>query len=148
MLRHLLHITLRGAVAGGKAALLPALPIEWLEPLVKLDAAVKSPGWGVKPAWWRRWLHGAESPHIFDVAFFELLSRQKYKRDVGGLKPAYAYAGTGKGAGLRCIDSELSEPADSYTLPRMIRTADGREVLQQQLIKEREAQANEAASTA
>lgn len=151
MLRHLLRVTLRGAVEGGKKALLPALPVEWLEPIVKLDSAVKSPAWGTKVTWWRRRLYGLVSPHVFDVAFFELLSRQKYRRDVGGTKPAYGFVGKGEGKnnGVQCIDNRMGKPAGSSPLLRMIRTSDGREMLQQQLIKEREeAKADEAATSA
>ncbi len=154
-MRQLLRVTFRGAVKGGKKALLTEVPMEWLEPFVLLDSKVQSPPWGTKASWWWRWLHSSVPSVIFDVAFFELLSRQKSPRGVspGGLRPAYGFVGKdgGKGGaknqGFQCIDDKLGKPAGEVPLQRMVRTADGRELLQSQLIEERKAQVNEPSSS-
>jgi hypothetical protein len=119
-----------------KKELLKKVPTPWLEPVVKLDSAVSSPGFGATPVWWKRWLHRAIPSFIFDTAMFELLSRQKYRKNVGA---GPAYGTVGKDPGLQCIDSKF-HPAvigvGEAILPRMVRTSSGRVALQHQLIKE------------
>ena len=147
-LHPLFRATVRGAVAGGKKALLTSAPLGWLEPLVLLDSAVTSPVWGTKAVWWKRWLHSRVPSSVFDAAFFEMLSRQKSPRGIspGGLEPAYGIRGSGKNAGVVCI--KLAKPAGDAPLQRMVRTADGRELLQHLLIKEQEEKSDETTSVA
>lgn len=132
-LERLLLITYRGAVRGGKEALFPALPTEWLEPLTRLDSAVNCPPYGTEALWWKQWLRRIVPSGVFDAAMLELLTRQPVIRSAGK-GPAYASAGRG----IVCIEGKMVCNTEEAFLPRLIRTKEGREVLQHQLIKERE----------
>ena len=135
-MKNLLHTTYRGAVEGARKAFLSTVIERWGAHLVKLDSAVTSPPWGTTAVWWKRWLRENLPSSIFNDSFFHELSSAPFRSSWRGPLPAYGTVGNKVRSHRVCIDDRMTETG-GVPIPRMVRTTDGREVLQHELIRER-----------
>jgi hypothetical protein len=142
----LLREVCRGAVAGGKKSLYSAVITRWGFLLVGLDWSVLcTPEWGAKVPWWKKHLHNLIPSELIDESFLVQMESHKYTpaaKSWGGTKPAYGTVGNkgkGKGsAGHQCIDAKMGKVVGSAPIHRMVRTPDGREMLEHKFLEEME----------
>lgn len=131
----LVHRVLKGAIDGAYKALEDSVVGEWNGELLELELAIQQN----KANWWQAKLFDLLPHQWFTRAFCEGMGRHSVSYPVTpGPGPAYGTRGNSKGQGLQCIDKQMAPPLSDFILPRMIRTRDGRELLQHQLLKERE----------
>ncbi len=141
----LLRDMCRGAVEGGRGVFLVFLLARWGEQLVLLDHEVTCQPEGKQTtSWLKRKLHALLPSELFSLSFYRQMGLHRYTPVTGlwgGMKPAYGTIGNSGMPGVpgfQCIDKKMGKPAGEQDLPRMVRTPDGKEVLQRQFLEELE----------
>jgi hypothetical protein len=132
----MIRSALRRVVEKGKAAAFSTILDRWEDDLLKLDWLIScGRDWKERTPWWKVQLHRIVPGELFHHAMYRYYQRCTF-RPRWNPKPAYGIVG--RDTDFQCIDRKMGHPEGVCIMPRMIRTPDGREMLQHHYLREQQ----------